>query len=342
MKKEIDRDSKPYIIAEAGTNHNGVPETAMELVRQAQRAGADSVKFQIINPEGLYVPLLFEEGKAVPNPVIEARRKFMLHDAVYGGIARLAEQVGVDYGASVFDQSGLDLLTQSNPAYVKIASCDLNNLSFLRKVVERIQAHPIRLIIATGMSTLKEIEVSLSELTKRGFSNITLLHCVSVYPAEPSQMNLRFIETLSNEFGMPVGLSDHTEGNVCAVAALSLGAVCFEKHITLDRSQPGFDHAYAMEPAMFGRYVSDIRDAWTALQQPPEKIGEAESLVKKRARRSIYAARSMGKGEVISDEDMLIVRPEAFVRADEIDLVRGRRTKWNIERYEPFRFDLLE
>src|SRR5690606_19626722 len=146
-----------HIIAEAGTNHNGDPAKAKELIDLAHRAGADSVKFQIINPWSLYLPGTYSYGHYDINKVIEIRQSTVLSDDTYRDLAAYSRQQGIPFSASVFDEPGLDLLCSLDPPYIKIASCDLNNIRFLRKVVERGK----KVVLSTGMSSLQDIEKTL-------------------------------------------------------------------------------------------------------------------------------------------------------------------------------------
>ena len=333
---------QPYIIAEGGTNHNGSLHTALKLVDLAKNSGAQAIKFQIINPEGLYVPSFFENGEYRPNPVIEQRRRFMLKDDEYARISEYAAERQINFSSTVFDDKSLDLLAGFKPPFIKIASCDLNNLSFLLRVTEKAALNNAYLILSTGMSTLDEIERSVSGILKTGFRDIVLLHCVSVYPAKLHQMNLWFLDILKNTFDLPIGFSDHTGDSLASVIALAKGASYFEKHITLDKTQEGFDHAYAMEAKEFARYVKDINDAYMALDDQQAKLSDDELTVKKRARRALYAARKLEKGDLIRKEDVLIVRPEASLRADEMDSIVGKRCRTTIMQYQPFSKDLVE
>jgi sialic acid synthase SpsE len=195
--------------------------------------------------------------------------------------------------SSIFDERGLDLLRELNPPYIKIASCDLNNSPLLKQAAESGR----KLIVSTGMATLGEIERAVSDIVITGNRDLVLMHCVSVYPCPTRQMNLGFLQVLKTAFGFPVGLSDHTENSLATSAAAALGVSWIEKHFTLDRKSPGFDHAYAMEPASLKQYVQDVRDVTAALTPAPTKIGEAEAKVKVRARRALYAARDIAPGE---------------------------------------------
>jgi len=319
-----------HIIAEAGTNHNGRLDKAKQLIDIARRAGADSVKFQIIYPWGLYLPGDYEYGHYDIKEVIRIREEGMLKDEEYSELAGYCKDLGVAMTASVFDQRGIDLLMKFDPPYIKTASCDLNNLRFLRQLAETGK----KMVVSTGMSTLADIEKTLKELEKVGDVDLVLLHCVSVYPAKLAQANLQFIETLLSNFGYPVGFSDHTGDSLAACMALAKGATWFEKHYTEDRTQAGFDHAYAMEEEGLTQYVADLHEAQQALTAGNEKLSEAELYTRKRARRSIYAARDLKSGDRITDKDLLVVRPEGPLDADQIDLVTGSLLARDVKQYQ--------
>lgn len=328
---------KSHIIAEAGNNHNGNLEKAKDLIDIARKSGSDSVKFQIIYPEGLYLPGKYEFGHYDVTKVIEIRKKQMLKDEEYTELASYAKQIGISFSASVFDERGLELLANLRPEYIKIASCDLNNIRFLKQVAER----GIKMIISTGMSSLGDVEKSVNELFKANFNDIVLLHCVSVYPAKLNEMNLNFLTTLKSAFGLPVGLSDHTPNSIASCIAVAKGAEYFEKHFTQDKTQEGFDHAYALEEKELIQYVHDIRSSEVALTTSFNKLGDNERYVRKRARRSIYAAKEIKEGQFITNDDVIIVRPEGILNADEIDLVIGSKAIVNISAFQPLSFDIL-
>lgn len=325
-------ESKIHIIAEAGTNHNGNLNQAKELVNIASASKADSIKFQIIYPWGLYLPGDYEYGHYDIKEVIKIREDGMLKDEEYDELAAHAKTQDISFTASVFDERGLDLLLKFNPPYIKLASCDLNNIRLMRQVAERGK----RMIISTGMSTMQDIEKSLNALAKVNFDNIVLLHCVSVYPAYLEKANVSFVKTLKDTFGFEVGYSDHTGTSHAACMAMTMGATWFEKHFTADRSQKGFDHAYAMEEKGMTDYVSDLRKAEQALIPREKKISDAERYTRKRARRSLYAARDLSAGTILTDADVLIVRPEGVMNADQIDLLIGQVLKVDLKQHAAF------
>lgn len=327
-----------HIIAEAGTNNNGDLQKAKNLVDIAKRAGADSVKFQMINTWGLYLPGRYEYGHYKIEDVIKIRQNGEMTDEEYKELADYALSKGISFSASIFDKKALDLLAGFNPPYIKIASGDLNNHRLLRQIAE----YKIKIVLSTGMSTLKDIEQSVRVITKMGLSSIVLLHCVSVYPATLEQTNLSFLKTLKSEFGFEVGFSDHTQTSIAACMALCNGATWFEKHFTENKNQVGLDHKYAMEELELKNYVSDIHNAAKALEIKDQKISENEFETRKRARRSLYAVKDLEKGHILTDADILCVRPENIMQADEIDLLIGGTLNQNIKQYEPFSKDMLK
>jgi N,N'-diacetyllegionaminate synthase len=328
-----------HIIAEAGTNHNGDFSTALRLIDMAAKCGADSVKFQIINPHELYLPAFYQNDTYVENPIVSARMKFMLQSHQYPQLANYAKSQGIPLSASVFDGGALGILLSCQPPYIKIASCDLNNIAFLRTVTKAVGTTSTPIILSTGFSTLQEIERAINEITKSGSPEVILMHCVSIYPAKLHQMNLKFIDTLVQTFGMPVGLSDHTDSSLAAAVAVSKGAAFLEKHITLDRSQDGFDHSYAMEKDAFAKYVQDVRDTYTALNHQGDKVTPEEAEVRQRARRSLYAARDLTVNELIRERDVVVLRPESHMPADAYDHIVGKRCKTELKKYQPFSDD---
>ena len=326
-----------HIVGEAGTNHNAEYSNAERLVDIALEAGCDSVKFQIIYPEGLYLDKEWKDGALIDNEVFGIRERGMLPDDDYRKIAKYARDRGISVSSSVFDDRGIDLLDELDPPYFKFASCDLNNSALLKKAAERGRT----MLMSTGMSTLGEIERAVQDVVSTGNEDIVLLHCVSVYPAPMERMNMGFMTTLRKAFGFQVGFSDHTQNNVCAIAAVANGATWIEKHYTYDRLAEGFDHANAMEPLDFTNYVSDIRATEAAMAPQMEKVGEVESAVAERARRGIFFARDVAKGRPITEQDLIVVRPQTELAPNDLPFVIGKTARRDVRKYEPVSFDQL-
>jgi N,N'-diacetyllegionaminate synthase len=326
-----------HIIAEAGTNHNGSVQLAGRLVRVAASSGANSVKFQIIYPQGLYLPQMFNQGRYIDNEVFQKRAATMLSDDEYREVAELCRKIEIPFAASVFDLRGIDLLDQLDTPYFKIASCDLNNSHLLKQAAERGR----RMVISTGMASLEEIDRAVSDVASTGNSAIVLMHCVSVYPCELAKMNLSFLNVLKVSFGFPVGISDHTEGSLAGAMSLALGAEWIEKHLTLDRTMEGFDHEYAIEPAGFAQFVCDMKACHQAAETQYPKTGLAEQATKKRARRALYASRDINEGEVVTERDILIVRPEGPLQPNDLKWILDREARRPVSQYEPITLDMF-
>jgi sialic acid synthase SpsE len=327
-----------HIIAEAGTNNNGNLQKAKNLVNIAARAGASSVKFQMINTWGLYLPGKYEYGHYNIEDVIKIRQEGEMSDAEYQELFNYSTNASIPFSASVFDEKSLKLLASFNPPYIKLASCDLNNVRFLRQVAQ----YGIKVVMSTGMSTMKDIEIGVNAITQNGFKDLVILHCVSVYPSTIKQTNLRFIEEIKKNFEFEIGFSDHTGTSHAACMALTLGATWFEKHFTENKTQSGLDHAYAMEEDELKTYVNDINEAYEALVLKEDKISDAEKYTRRRARRSLYASKDLPVGHIITNDDILVLRPENILQADEIDLVIGKTLSKALKQNDPFNKEIIK
>lgn len=326
-----------HVIAEAGSNHNGSLELALALNQAAAESGADSVKYQIIYPEGLYRQGQYAYGHYDIQEVWRIRESGVMSDKTWQVIAADALGRGIPFSASVFDTRGLDLLCAMNPPYLKIASCDLNHLRFLREVAQR----GLPMVVSTGMSSLGDIEKAVATLGEEGIEGekLVLLHCVSVYPANLADTNLAFLATLKSAFGTAIGFSDHTKDNTAACAAVALGATWLEKHFTVDTTLEGFDHKHAMMPGQLADYVAAVRATEQAIRPKVIKIGPGEKYTRARARRGLYAARELPAGHVLRAEDLLIVRPESAIAADEWEQLVGCRLEKSLAAFEPFAWE---
>jgi len=293
------------LIAEVGSNHNGDVETAKRLVDVAADAGASSVKFQFIFAKGLYIPEFLDGNVRVPNRAYEQRLREELSEEEWCSIWRHAQMRGVTPSASVFCDRGIELLRKLGSPYVKIASTDLTNTSLISAACRTFD----RVILSTGMSTVAEVDRTLSTVDLGDRRRLTLMHCVSAYPCPLSEANTQRIGLLRSLSGLEVGFSDHTEGVEAAMMALVQGARVFEKHFTLDKNQPGFDHRHALEPAELRRYLLKLSEGAESLLRGPGELSPLELVTRVRARRGRYASRSLRAGDIVSSEDLLYLRP---------------------------------
>ncbi len=326
-----------HIIAEAGTTHEGSAATACRLVDAAKTTGADSVKFQLIDPPKLYLTKLRQNGALLDNPAVAVRNAQRLTPNEWNLIAMHAARKDILFSASVFDAETLKFLDAFDPPYVKIASTDLTNPPLLRAAAQSGR----KVLLSTGMGTLGEIEQAVTVLNGAGAQDVVLMHCVSVYPCPTEISNVRFVETLRHAFDLPVGFSDHTESSEAAIAAVALGATWLEKHMTLDRNACGFDHAYAMEPDMLTDYIRQIRNVEAALDRPSKKVAAVEETVMSRARRGLWAARDLEVGGILTEADILAVRPAGPLTPVDLPRVVGRRIRHEVLQSEAIRLEDL-
>jgi N-acetylneuraminate synthase len=274
-------DGQPvYVIAEIGLNHNGSVDIAKQLIDVAVEAGAQAVKFQKRTPE-ISTP---EHMKSTPRETpwgtmtyLEYRYRVEFEQEQYSEIDRYCKSVGVDWFASPWDEPSVDFLESMNVVAYKIASASVTDLGMLSKIKDT--GKPV--ILSTGMSTIEQIDKAVETL---GTDNLSLMHATSTYPLPPEEANIRMITTLKERYGVPVGYSGHETGLQISIAAVALGAVSVERHITLDRAMWGSDHGASLEPKGFVSLVRDIRILEQAMGDGVKRIypGELAPLSKLR------------------------------------------------------------
>ncbi|WP_276253301.1 N-acetylneuraminate synthase family protein [Halomontanus rarus] len=325
-------DESTFIIAEAGSNHNGDLETAISLIDAAADAGADAVKFQTFRSETMYV----EDSGTIETANGERSLYDVVADAEmpYEWIPRLFEHCRdreVYFMSSPFDEESVEKLEPYVPM-IKVASSVLSHHPFLQAVAET--GKPI--VASTGAHTLQEIQESVETLRAADASAIVLLHCISAYPTPLESANVRAVSRLIDEFDVPVGFSDHTiDATTAPTAAVALGADVIEKHITLDKSQEGLDHSFALEPEELAEMVRAIRKTESALGSGEVTVQSIEQDWYESARRTIHATRDITEGEQITVEDIAILRSGERNRGLEpkhYDEVVGSTAQTNLEK----------
>lgn len=329
--RQIGNGHPPFVIAEIGVNHNGDPELALRLLEAAADAGADAVKLQTFRSEALAMPdapqAAYQRARARASSQLEMLRELELPTSAIGSLQARAAQQDIILFSSPFDLESVDLLASLKVPAFKIGSGDLTNLILLRAVA----GHGVPVLLSTGMATISEIDLAMEDLRAHGNPSVALLQCVSVYPAAPAMINLRAMGTLRDRYNVPVGLSDHTTGLGTPVAAAALGAAIIEKHLTLDRSLPGPDHAASLDPMAFSQMVEAIHEAHEALGVGVKAPIAQESEVRVAVRRSLVLARGVAAGQPLSADDLIALRPEQGLSPLLIDAVVGRRAGRDLE-----------
>jgi N,N'-diacetyllegionaminate synthase len=320
-----------YVIAEAGVNHDGEASVAHALVDAAADAGADAVKFQTFDPDALVTsgaPLAPYQAAAASglderaSDQREMLRRLALPLDAWPALQRHALDRGIAFLSTPFDEGSADLLDRLDVPAFKVGSGDLTDLPFLERLARR--GRP--LLVSTGMATMAEVAEAVDAIKGAGDPPLVLLHCVSSYPASPSDANLRAIGSMREAFGVPVGWSDHSPGIEVAVAATALGAAVVEKHLTLGRDRPGPDHRSSLEPDVFATLVQAVRLVCEALGDGVKRPVPAEAEIALVARRSLHWARAVDRGEIVVPDDVVVLRPATGLAPKRIADVIGRRT----------------
>lgn len=337
--RKIGPGHPPYIVCELSGNHQGSLDRAIALIDAAAATGADAIKIQTYTPDTLTIAHDSSDfrirgglwdGYTLHDLYAEAFTPFVWHPA----LMQRARDLGVTLFSTPFDESAVHLLSRLDvPAY-KIASFEVVDLPLIACVAR--QKRPI--VMSTGLASHAEIGEAVETARANGADELALLHCVSCYPARFEQANLRTIADLAASFGVVAGLSDHTPGTACAVAAVALGASIIEKHFTLRRADGGPDAAFSLEPAEFTRLVEDCRNAWLSLGDVDYRRSdeERENIV---FRRSLYVVRDVAAGEELTAENVRSIRPGYGLPPKHLPDILGRRAAHALSRGSPLQWD---
>jgi len=336
--RHIGENYPTFIIAEAGVNHNGSLELAKKLVDVAKEAGVDAVKFQTFKTEKIvskFAPKAEYQIKNTGNneSQYEMIKKLELTEEEFIELYKYTKEKGLIFLSTPFDFESADFLEDLVPVY-KISSTDLTNLPFLEYIAKK--GKPI--ILSTGMATLGEIEEAVNTIKKYN-EDIILLHCITNYPADFEELNLRAIKTLEEAFKLPVGYSDHSLGIYAPIAAVTLGAVVIEKHFTIDKNLPGPDHKASLNPEELKEMVKAIRLTEKALGDGIKRPTFSEEKIKKVVRKSLVANVDIPKGSIIKREMVTIKRPGIGIEPKYLDVVAGKRARRDIKKDEVLRWE---
>lgn len=333
--RHIDTRSKPYVIAEIGVNHEGSMDQAKRLIDLAKQGGADAAKFQSYKAGTLaskHSPSYWDTSK---EPTRSQYALFQKYDSFgpdeYRALAEHCRQVGIDFLSTPFDDAAIEFLDSLVP-FFKIASADLTNIPFLRKVAAK--GKPV--VLSTGASTLGEVDIAIEALTHAGCADIALLHCILNYPTENANAHLRMVEGLKRAYpNRIIGYSDHTlpdDAMTSLVTAHLLGAVIIEKHFTHDKTLPGNDHYHAMDQYDLARFVTLAETVHVLLGPTDHKAPIAtENISRKNARRSIVMRRDVAAGQQLTADDLTYKRPGTGVSPLYWDEVLNRRTATTLQ-----------
>lgn len=326
--KEFDR---PYVIAEIGANHNGDMDLAKKMIDVAKECGADCVKFQSWSKDSIFSKKVYEDNYFLRDDY-RNRTDFTLEsivDKYHIGIKQhkmlkeYCDSIGIEFNSTPFAKEEVDLLVDElKVPFVKVASMDLNNIPFL----EYIASKKVPVVISTGLCGLSDVDEAVKTLKTNGCPEIILLHCVSIYPPKDEQVNLNNIDMLRNTFGCKVGYSDHTLGVIAPIMSISKGVCIIEKHFTLDKEMVGWDHKISANPKEL-KIICDASKVGYKMLGSYSKVVNEDLERREAFQRSIVAARSIKKGEIITKEDLDYKRPGSGIPPKYYKFIVGKEAK---------------
>jgi N-acetylneuraminate synthase len=331
-----------FIIAEAGVNHGGSLEKARQLVEAAEKVGVHAIKFQTFKAERLATQ---DAPKAnyqlwttnATESQYDMLRRLELSNDAHLELMTLCQNLVILFMSSPFDEVSADFLSDLDVAVFKIPSGEITNLPFLKHVARKGKP----MILSTGMAYLSEVETALRTINEEGNQSVVLLHCVSNYPADPMDVNLRAMQTMKESFGLPVGYSDHTLGIEVSLAAVALGACVIEKHFTLDKTLPGPDHQASIEPYELASLVKGIRIVQDSLGHGRKEPAASEANTAKVARKSLVAAQDIPADTILTEELITVKRPGTGLPPSLRSSLVGRKVQRLIPAGTPITFEMI-
>jgi pseudaminic acid synthase len=339
--RKIGPGHPPYVICELSANHGGKLERALELLDAAAATGTDAIKIQTYTPDTLTIDhdgqdFRISDGLWDGYTLYDLYKKAYTPYEWHPAIMARAREHGVTLFSTPFDESAVELLSRLDAPAYKIASFEAIDLPLIARVAREKKP----MIISTGMTNVEEIGEAVSTARNAGAVDLVLLHCVSAYPAKYQDANLRTIADIAERFGVMTGLSDHTPGTACAVAAVALGACVIEKHFTLRRADGGPDSAFSLEPDEFRRLVEDCRNAWLSIGAADYRRSEEER-GSRVFRRSLYVVADIAAGEELTAGNVRSIRPGFGLPPKFLPEVLGRQAARALKRGEPLAWDDL-
>ncbi|MGX3010405.1 pseudaminic acid synthase [Helicobacter sp. 23-1044] len=332
-----------FIVAELSANHGGDLQVAKDTIKAAKECGADAIKLQTYTADCLTIDCKSEVFKITDSPLWSGKYLYDLYKEAAmpcewnAELFAYARQIEIECFSTPFSRGGVDLLESiGNPIY-KIASFEVVDLDLVDYVAR--QGKPV--ILSSGIATNDELKTAIELIKSRGVSDITLLKCVSAYPANIADMNLREMRFLGEKFGVKFGLSDHSLGNMAGIIATSLGASMIEKHFILDKSIRSADSAFSLDRAEFAEFVRAIRNAESALNAE----STADSANQKQGRtfaRSLFVVKDIKKGEILNGENIRAIRPNAGLPPKFLNEILGKKATHNLPFGKPLEWSDFE
>ncbi|WP_103588464.1 N-acetylneuraminate synthase family protein [Campylobacter concisus] len=335
---------KPYVIAEIGCNHNGDTNIGLKMIKAVKDCGADAVKFQYFTKDNLFTNDYLDEldsGKVKLENVDKWEDKEL-------GLTNIREQISaftnsekqllifrnycneikIDFGCTPVDVDGVKFLSSIKSDFIKISSMDANNLEIIDACIDT----NLPIIISTGMATLQDIDKIYNLFLQREYSNFSILHCVSIYPPRDEIVNLNFIDTLKSVYDCEIGYSDHSLGFSLPIAAIAKGCKIIEKHFTLDKNMPGWDHMVSADENDLSIICREGSKVFRSLGSKYKILSEDEKEKRKKFRRSMVARCDLGSGHILTKDDFVYKRPGTGISPDKAMFFIGKKLVKDIEK----------
>jgi pseudaminic acid synthase len=337
MNIKLSKIKKPFVIAELSANHNGNINNIYKLIDKAKKNGASAIKIQSYTPDSMTLDcknkyFYIKNGLWKSSYLYDLYKKGTTPYSWHKKIFDYAKKKNILCFSSPFDIEAVNLLEKLKVKLYKIASFEINHIPLLEKVGKTKK--PV--IVSTGMASIQDVNFAIKTLKKSGSIDIVILHCISAYPSKPQNYNLNFINKLK-KFNLPIGLSDHTVGNSVAKTAIGMGVKIFEKHLKLD-SKKGIDSKFSTNPVNFKSYIDDINLSFTCMGNENFNRIKIEG-DNKRYRRSIFISRNVSKNDIVTEDNIAVIRPSNGIHPKFYKKVIGKKFKNNKKKGTPLKLE---
>jgi pseudaminic acid synthase len=331
--------NKVFVVAEMSANHNNSFDLAVKSIKAMAKSGADAVKVQTYKPKSLTLNLNTRYFAPRKEGLWKGYTPWQLYQEAampyewQPKLKEIAESLGLVFFSSPFDKDGVDFLESINVSMYKIASFAITDISLIEYVASKGKP----MIISTGVAEIEDIQLAINTCRKTGNNDITLLKCTSEYPSAVNKANLLTMPDMKERFGVNIGVSDHTLGNIVPVVAVSLGARMIEKHFVLDRKMGSLDSSFSMEPREFKEMVQSVRDAESSLGKVTYEVSNKD----KNRRHSLFVVKDIKKGEKFTEENVKSIRPGYGLAPKYLNQILKSKAGKNIRKGTPLSMDLI-
>lgn len=332
-----------FIIAEMSSNHNQNIDTAKNTIKTAKEVGADAIKLQTFTPNTMTIDSDKEYFKLTQGTLWDGTTLYKLYKKSYipykwhKELFEYAYKIGIDIFSTPFDKTAVDLLEDLNTPMYKIASFEMNDIPLLEYTASKGKP----MLLSTGVATISDIEEAINACKRVGNNDITLLKCTTTYPTPFDEVNLLTIQNMKETFNIEVGISDHSLGNAVSVAAVALGAKVVERHFIIDRDIDCPDSSFSLNPEEFGSLVKDIRAVEKALGKITYELTENQ-IKNKQHSRSLFVIKDIKKGDIITEENVLSIRPAFGMHPRYYKEILGKKFNCNLEKGTPMDWKYIQ